>query len=228
MSDARPASLFDIIGPVMVGPSSSHTAGAVRLGQIARAILGTQPERVLIELHGSFALTGKGHGTDRAVVAGLLGFSTADDRIRDSLALARQAGMEVRFATCDLGPGAHPNALRMTMEAGATQCSMTGASVGGGLVLITTVDDYEVDFSGAYHTLLIVSQDRPGTINAVTNWLAAHQINVAFLSVGRKERGGDSIMLIETDDPVPAAVTKGLATFPWVRWVRYVPRITDA
>ncbi len=227
MSDARPTSLFDIIGPVMVGPSSSHTAGAVRLGQIARAILGIQPERVLIELHGSFALTGRGHGTDRAVVAGLLGFSTHDERIPDSLALAQQVGMEVHFAPVDLGPGAHPNALRLTMRAGATECCVTGASVGGGLVLITAVDGYEVNFSAAYHTLLLVSEDRPGAINAVTNWLAAHRINVAFLSVGRKERGGDSIMLIETDDPIPAAVIEGLASFPWVRWVRHIQRVTE-
>ncbi len=220
-------SLFDIVGPVMVGPSSSHTAGAVRLGQIARAILGAQPERVLVELHGSFALTGRGHGTDRAVVAGLLGFSTYDERIRDSLALAQQAGMEVSFAPIDLGPGAHPNALRLTMQTTSAKCNITGASVGGGLVLITAVDDFEVDFSGAYHTLLIVSEDRPGTINAVTNWLAAHQINVAFLSVGRKERGGTSIMLIETDDPIPDAVTEGLTSFPWVHWVRHVRRVTE-
>lgn len=227
MSDARQPSLFDIIGPVMVGPSSSHTAGAVRLGQIARAILGAQPESARIALHGSFALTGRGHGTDRAVVAGLLGFRTDDERIRESLDLARQAGMDVRFEAADLGPTAHPNALRITSRAGATACSMSGASIGGGMVLITAVDDYEVNFSATYHTLLIVSEDRPGTINAVTSWLAAHQINVAFLRVGRKERGGEAIMIIETDDPVPATVTAGLATFPWVRWVRRIERINE-
>ena len=227
MSNARPTSLFDIIGPVMVGPSSSHTAGAVRLGQIARAIFGGQPEAVVVELHGSFALTGQGHGTDRAVVAGLLGLTTYDARIRDSFSLAEQAGMEVRFAATDLGPGAPPNSLRLTMHKGESECRMVGSSVGGGLVLISTVDDYEVDFSGAFHTLLIVSQDRPGTINAVTNWLAAHQINVAFFSVSREERGGNSIMVIETDDPIPPAVTEGLASFPWVHWVRHIQRITE-
>lgn len=227
MSEARPTSLFDIIGPVMVGPSSSHTAGAVRLGRIARAILGRQPSRALVELHGSFALTGRGHGTDRAVVAGLLGFATHDERIRDSFAIAQEAGMEVRFAVTDLGPGVHPNSLRLSLEAGGMECCVTGASVGGGLVLITTVDGFSVDFSGVYHTLLLVSEDRPGTINAVTNWLAAHQINVAFLKVGRKERGGASIMLIETDDAIPHSVTEGLAMFPWVHRVRHIERVMD-
>ncbi len=227
MSDARSPTLFDVIGPIMVGPSSSHTAGAVRLGQIGRAILGAQPERVTIELHGSFALTGRGHGTDRAVVAGLLGFRTDDERIRDGLELAHAAGMAVDFKAADFGPTAHPNALRITMRAGETACSLSGASVGGGMVLITAIDDYEVNFSATYHTLLIVAEDRPGTINAVTSWLAAHRINVAFLRVGRRERGGEAIMIIETDEPVPDAVAAGMATFPWTRWVRRIFRVNE-
>ncbi|MCB0002584.1 MAG: L-serine ammonia-lyase, iron-sulfur-dependent subunit beta, partial [Anaerolineae bacterium] len=129
-------SAFDIIGPIMVGPSSSHTAGAVRLGQVARAILGSQPTEVLIELHGSFAHTGKGHGTDRGIMAGLLGMPADDPNLRDSFELAEQAGMTFRFETVDLGEDVHPNTARLTLTDGQRRVQVTGSSVGGGMVKI--------------------------------------------------------------------------------------------
>ncbi len=227
MTDSRDVSVFDIIGPVMVGPSSSHTAGAVRIGQITRAILGRQPEKALIELHGSFAETGTGHGTDKALVAGLLGLTTADERIRDSFTLAAQAGLDVTIQTVDLGEEAHPNSARLTLWAEEETICVQGSSVGGGMVEISNVQGYAVSFSGEYDTLLVIADDQPGTINAVTGWLLNQGINVAFLKVDRQTRGGEAIMVIETDQNIPEAMLNELEAFPWVHWVRDINKIGE-
>lgn len=222
---SRDVSVFDIIGPIMVGPSSSHTAGAVRLGQVARAMLGNQPTEALIELHGSFAQTGKGHGTDRGIVAGLLGLATDDPQLRHSFELAREKGLRFTFAAVDLGEDAHPNTARIIVSDGRRTVQVTGASVGGGLVEITQIDGYAVSFGCEYDTLLVVAEDRPGTISQVTGWLAQRGINIAFLRVERDRRGGEAIMVIETDSPVDPLVLEALEDYPWVRWVRQVPRV---
>jgi L-serine dehydratase len=226
MTSSKQVSAFDIIGPIMVGPSSSHTAGAVRLGQIGRAILGNQPTAAKIELHGSFAQTGKGHGTDKAIIAGLLGMATDDERIRDSFAVAAAAGMDFQFELADLGNEAHPNTTRLTLHRGEYSIQITGASVGGGMVEITNVQGYETRFGGEYETLLVISEDRPGTINAVTGWLLEHNINVAFFRVERQRRGGEAIMIIETDEPVPEGMVEAIEDFPWVRWVRNISKVS--
>ncbi|MCS6844342.1 MAG: L-serine ammonia-lyase, iron-sulfur-dependent subunit beta [Caldilineales bacterium] len=222
---SRDVSVFDIIGPIMVGPSSSHTAGAVRLGQVARAVLGSQPTEALIELHGSFAQTGKGHGTDRGIVAGLLGLATDDPRLRHSFDLAEQAGLRFTIAAVDLGEDAHPNTARITVSDGRRTVQVVGASVGGGLVEIRQVDGYAVSFGCQYDTLLVVAEDRPGTVSQVTGWLAKRGINIAFLRVERDRRGGEAIMVIETDNPIDPVVLEALEDYPWVRWVRQVPRV---
>ncbi|MEI2692025.1 MAG: L-serine ammonia-lyase, iron-sulfur-dependent subunit beta [Anaerolineae bacterium] len=222
---ARNISVFDIIGPIMVGPSSSHTAGAVRLGQVARAILGRPPVDVAIELHGSFAQTGQGHGTDRGLVAGLLGMATDNEDLPRSFELAEQAGLSFRFADVDLGEDAHPNSVRMTLSDGQHTVQVTGSSVGGGLVEIINVDGYDVQFGCSYDTLLVLAEDRPGTINQVTGWLARHKINIAFLRVKRDKRGGDSIMIIETDATVDPMLLEAFEDYTWVRWVRQVPKV---
>jgi L-serine dehydratase len=221
----RDISAFDIIGPIMVGPSSSHTAGAVRLGQVARAILGGQPKEAVIGLHGSFAQTGKGHGTDRGIVAGLLGMAADDPRLRQSLELAEAAGMRLRFEEVDLGEDTHPNTARLTLKDDQHTVTVTGCSVGGGLVEITEVDGYEVNFGCEYDTLLVVAEDRPGTINAVTGWLARQGINIAFLRVERQKRGGDAIMIVETDVIVDPQILEAFEDYPWVRWVRQIPKV---
>jgi len=225
MPHRRSISAFDIIGPIMVGPSSSHTAGAVRLGQVGRAVLGVQPKEALIGLHGSFAETGRGHGTDRALVAGLLGMDTHDPRIRDSLDIAREKGMRVAFEKVDLGEDAHPNSARLHLKAWGREVVIEGASVGGGVVEITQIQGFPVRFSGKYDTLIVVAEDRPGTINIVTGLMLDHRVNVAFLRVGRKQRGGDAIMVYETDDHIPEELVEALEDFHWVRWVRHVPPI---
>lgn len=225
MTSSRQVSTFDIIGPIMVGPSSSHTAGAVRLGQMGRAILGGQPAEALIELHGSFAQTGRGHGTDRAIVAGLLGMSTDDERIRHSFTIAEAMNLQFRFEEVDLGEEAHPNTVRLTLRAGERSIQVMGASIGGGLIEITQIKGYRVNFGGEYDTLLVIAQDRPGTINAITGWLLKHHINVAFFRVGRKQRGGEALMIIETDQPVPDYLVEAIEDFDWVHWVRKVNKV---
>lgn len=226
MPSQRPVSAFDIIGPIMVGPSSSHTAGAVRLGQVARAVLGAQPEEALLELHGSFAQTGRGHGTDRALVAGLLGLATDDDRIRISLELAAEAGLRLRFREIDLGEDVHPNTVRMTLTTYNRTAEVEGASIGGGMIIITRIQGYDVHFTGEHDALIVVAEDRPGTINAVTGLLLDHRVNVAFSRVERKQRGGEAIMIFETDDPIPAEIVEAIHDYYWVRWARHVPKVT--
>jgi L-serine dehydratase len=221
----RDISVFDIIGPIMVGPSSSHTAGAVRLGQVARAILGSQPLEALIELHGSFAQTGQGHGTDRGIVAGLLGLATDDPGLRQSFELAQQAGLTFRFETVDLGEDAHPNSARLTVSDAARTVQIVGSSIGGGMVKIDEVDGYQVSFGCEYDTLLVLAEDRPGTINQVTGWLARQRINIAFLRVERDKKGGDAIMIIETDHMVYPQILEAFEDYVWVRWVRQVPKV---
>lgn len=226
MTGPRQVSVFDIIGPIMVGPSSSHTAGAVRLGQIGRLILGDPPIEAHIELHGSFAQTGQGHGTDKAIVAGLLGLATYDERIRDSFALAETAGLQFHFENVDLGEEAHPNTVRLTLRSDAHQVEVTGVSVGGGMIEITNIQGYSTRFSGEYETLLVIAKDRPGTINAVTGWLLEHNINIAFFRVERRQRGGEAIMVIETDDSLPEEVVEAIQDFWWVRWVCRINKIS--
>jgi L-serine dehydratase len=222
-----PNSIFDIIGPVMVGPSSSHTAGAVRLGLVARALLGDTPQKAKIELHGSFARTGPGHGTDKALIAGLLGMDTADERIRGSFALAAEAGLAFEFLEADLGEDAHPNSVRFTLTAGDKTLEMSGASVGGGMIQITRLQGRSVQIRAELDTLILIADDRPGTINAVSGWLAAHQINIAFLRLKRDQRGGKAMMVIETDQNIPEALTRDLASLPWVHWVYQIPRLKE-
>jgi L-serine dehydratase len=224
---AAPNSIFDIIGPVMVGPSSSHTAGAVRLGLVARALLGEMPQQARVELHGSFARTGPGHGTDRALIAGLLGLDTADERIRDSFALAEAAGLQFEFCEADLGEEAHPNSVRFTLTAGERTLEMSGASIGGGMIQITRLQGRSVLIRAELDTLILIADDRPGTINAVSGWLAAHQINIAFLRLKRDQRGGRAMMVIETDQTIPDALTRDLGSLPWVHWVYKIPRLKE-
>lgn len=220
-------SVFDIIGPRMVGPSSSHTAGALRLGLLARGVLGRTPERARVGLHGSFATTYRGHGTDRAVAAGLLGMAPDDQRIPNSLAVARGQGLEVTFEPVDLGPDAHPASLSFDLEAGGEKATMVGASVGGGSVRVTEVNGREVDLTGEYDTLIVLARDIPGTTAAVTRLLAEEGVNIAFLEVSREKRGREATMLIQADQAIPDEVLAGVQAFDWVRYARRLRKVTD-
>ena len=202
--------LFDLIGPVMIGPSSSHTAGAARIGLTARLLLGEDVARAEIAFHGSFAKTWRGHGTDRAIVGGLMGMQVDDPRIRDSLALSRQAGMALIFSTVNIR-NAHPNTVRLTIT-GSTGRVLTleAASVGGGLIEITRLDGMNVDFTGKENTLIIHHTDTPGMIAKVSTCLADHGLNIATMQVYRRKAGADAMMVLEMDSAPDESVLQQL------------------
>ena len=215
--------IFDVIGPVMIGPSSSHTAGAVRLGKLALAILGEPVKEAVIGLHGSFAQTYRGHGTDVALVAGLQGWATDDMRIPKSFESAKQAGMTITFKIINLGDLAHPNSVRfwLTGISGNT-CTVTGISIGGGRISITNIDDFPVEFSGEFPAILTMHRDRPGAIALVTSILSTQGVNVAQMKVFRKQKGGLAAMIVETDQPIDDAEYEVISKLPHIQSVRRI------
>lgn len=204
-------SVFDVIGPIMVGPSSSHTAGALRIAQIAGKLCQGGVRSVEFELFGSFARTYKGHGTDRALVAGILGFGADDIRIRDSFEYADRAGLRFSFSLNTEENDVHPNTVRIAMRsAGGTETVVTGKSVGGGSVVIVSVDGVEVDFTGEYNTIVIRQKDAPGVAAYITRCLAEHGINIAFMRLYRDGKGELAFTIIEADERIPGEVAARL------------------
>lgn len=219
-------SILDIIGPVMVGPSSSHTAGACRLGLLARALAGGTPERAMVELHGSFARTGEGHGTDKAIVAGLLGFRPDDERLRVALDIAEQEGLDYRFEKTTIAENAHPNTTRITFERGSFTGVLLGSSLGAGRILITEIDGFPVEVTGSLHAIVLVAEDRPGSVARICGIIAEEGINLATMRVTRKERGGDAFMVLQLDDPPSETVCRRIESLEWVRWLRYLEKVS--
>lgn len=215
--------VFDIVGPVMIGPSSSHTAGAARAGLIALRLLGAVPCRAEITLYGSFAETYVGHGTDRALVGGLLGLEIDDTRLRDSLALAAKRGLCVSFSVSQEAVP-HPNTVRILLFADDGHCAdVTICSVGGGAVRVVNINGARVDFSAEYDTTVIFNPDRPGMIAGVTALFAAHGVNIAFMRVFRKQEGKEAIMVIESDQHIDAALIQALRETGGVERVITIP-----
>ncbi len=216
-------SSFDIIGPIMVGPSSSHTAGAVRLGRFARVIAKEQPKEVEILLHGSFAKTYKGHGTDLALLGGLLGMETDDVHIRDSFRLAEEAGIQYKFVATDLGEEYHANTakFRMTLSDGSVK-EVVGCSIGGGKVVITELDGFPVEITGAYPTIIDTHLDQPGVIHEITGILVDYDMNIAAMKVFRQEKNTVAYMIIETDQCVPTAALQAISDMDAVVDVKFV------
>ena len=214
--------IFDILGPVMVGPSSSHTAGAVRIGYTARTLLGERPVNAEIGLSGSFAATGSGHGTDRALIAGLLGMKPDDMRIPDSFELADQEGLAFSFENIRLS-GAHPNTavLRVEGETGRTT-KIQASSLGGGRIMIDKLDDTDVHCTGAWPTLIIRNQDSPGMVSEVTGILSEENVNIATLQLYRDKRGGLAVMVIETDQPVSQETVSVLEQMQGIERITYI------
>jgi len=219
--------LFDILGPRMVGPSSSHTAGACRLGFVVQAIVGGIPDEAEVGLHGSFAMTGEGHGTRVAILGGLLGYRPDDPRIRDSEVLAAEAGLDARFDTINLGESAHPNTARFQVRRGDDRIDITGCSIGGGRIRVQHIDGFTVDLSGSLPTVVVVGDDVPGTVAEITGMIAGHGLNLATIRVDRTGRGEKALMTIETDADVPPPVLEELMDRPWVHWVRNVHKLND-
>ncbi len=204
--------VFDILGPVMIGPSSSHTAGAARIGRITLALLGAPAVKAHILLHGSFAKTYKGHGTDKALIAGIMGMATDDPRIRQAPELAKEQGLAVEIETGDID-GAHPNTARITLEdaSGRSVC-LLGSSVGGGNILVTEINGMEVAVTGQQTTLIVLHRDAPGTIASVTEVMAEAGANICNFRLSRQKRGGEAVMTIEVDGTFGPEINERIKT----------------
>lgn len=202
-------SVFDIIGPVMIGPSSSHTAGAARIGLAARNLFGKQPTWAKIYLYESFAKTYKGHGTDFALAGGLLGFATDDVRMRKALTIAKENGLEIEFIE-DNSRVDHPNTARLLIGDDKDKLELVGISIGGGKVEITELNGFQLRLSGNHPAILIMHNDRFGTIASVTEVLAKHEINIGHMEVNRKDVGKEALMVIEVDQNVDDNLLKEL------------------
>ena len=198
--------IFDIIGPVMIGPSSSHTAGAVRIGRVVNKVLdGKNPDKVEITLSGSFAQTYKGHGTDRALLAGIMGFHSYSPEIRDALTIAKERNIDYSFM-CENIRDAHPNTASIKFYTGNEEGVVQGASVGGGNIIVDMINGMKVSFTGENNTLLVIHKDRPGVISNVTNLMhfKHEELNIANFRLSRQKKGGDAIMIIEIDNMPPS------------------------
>ncbi len=219
--------VFDMMGPVMVGPSSSHTAGAARIGNMGRTLLGEEVARADIGLHGSFAETGFGHGTDRALLAGLLGMKPDDLRIPNAYEEANRAGMAYSFRTVELRD-AHPNTalLELTGKSGK-RMTIQASSVGGGAIIVNKIDGINVNFTGDFNTLIVRNQDESGSVAAITSILSQVHINVANMSVNRHRRGGDALMVIETDQHIKPRQVEFLSELPGILSVTYYDKEDD-
>ena len=221
--DVHRMRLFDVLGPVMIGPSSSHTAGAAKIGYTAQKLLGDLPVEADIGLYGSFATTGKGHGTDRALLGGIMGFSADDTRIRDSFAIAEQRGLVYSFTPNETETDLHPNTVDIRMENAAGQVmTVRGESLGGGKVRIVRINGVAVDFTGEYNALIVVQQDKPGVVAHITKILSDRGVNIAFMRLFREEKGHTAYTIVESDERLPEDVAQLLQENPNIHDVMVV------
>lgn len=201
-------SAFDILGPIMIGPSSSHTAGAARLGKIASTIAAGDIVEVRFLLHGSFAKTYKGHGTDKALVAGILGFDPWDEEIKESFEIARARNIKFSFEEVVM-EGSHPNTVKFIIKKVDNSIStITGSSIGGGNVIVTEINGMDIEFTGEYPTLIINHKDKPGMISKVSTVISNDNINIAFLKVYRSKKGKSASMIFEMDNTIPETIVE--------------------
>lgn len=216
-------SVFDVLGPNMIGPSSSHTAGAAVIAYLAQKMINGRLVKVDFTLYGSFAKTYRGHGTDRALVGGIMGFFTDDVRIRDSFRIAEERGLEVAFHTDETESDVHPNTVDVAMENEAGhKMTIRGESLGGGKVRITRINQVEVDFSGEYSAVIVVHQDTRGVAAHITKCLSDSDVNIAFMRLFREKKGHTAYTIVEVDGAVPAGVAEKLRENANVRDVMVV------
>lgn len=212
-------SLFEVIGPNMVGPSSSHTAGAVSMALLARKLFPAEIKKVEFTLYGSFAKTYRGHGTDRALLGGIMGFETDDLRIRDSLSIAKERNLDYHFSIGQDTGEEHPNTADIDMTGvNGERLFVRGVSIGGGKVKIVRLNQIDVDFTGEYSTLIISQTDRPGVVAHITKVLSEREVNIAFMRLFREEKGAKAFTVVESDERIPDEV---------VEWIRENPLVSD-
>jgi len=208
-------SVFDVIGPVMIGPSSSHTAGAARIGRVARTLFGRQPEWARVHLYGSFAETYKGHSSDVAIIGGLLDYDTFDERIKTSFIEAEKVGMTFEFIPEEEEMD-HPNTAKIVIGDSESVMELTGISIGGGKMEVVELNGFPLRLSGNYPALLVVHEDRTGLIASVSNALAKQDVNIAHMEVGRKEKGKMALMVIEVDQLIDQSIIEELKVLPHI------------
>lgn len=222
---AEKSSIFDMIGPVMIGPSSSHTAGVVRIARAARKLFGAKPQEAEITFYNSFARTYEGHGSDRAVIAGLLDFKTDDARIKEALDLAAQQGLAYHFKSVANASTLHPNTIKLVLSKGDRKIEVIGESKGGGVINIAEVNGFKADFSANLHTLIITAVDVKGSIAFIADVLAHDDCNIATMSVSRKGKNDVACLVIEMDSGIKPVTLAYIQSLSWVKEVIYVPDI---
>src|SRR5688572_8594952 len=222
---AEKSSVFDMIGPVMIGPSSSHTAGVVRIARTAIKILGGTPESVQVVFYNSFARTYEGHGSDRAIIAGLLDFKTDDKRIKEDLEIADEKGLKYTFKGIGNASTLHPNSIHLTLRKGDREIEILGESKGGGVINIAEVNGFKADFRASLHTIILFADDIKGSIAFIANVLAHDDCNIATMSVSRKGKNDLACMVIEMDSGIKPVTFDYLRSLRWVKEVNYIPDI---
>ena len=214
-----------MIGPVMIGPSSSHTAGVVRIARAALKLLGGTPDMAEITFYNSFARTYEGHGSDRAIIAGLLDFKTDDKRIKDALTLASEQGLNYKFKSIGNASTMHPNTIRLNLTKGEKKIEVVGESRGGGLINIAEVNGFKAEFSANLHTLIITANDVKGSVAFIANVLAHDDCNIATMSVSRRGKNDVACLVIEMDSGLKPVTLSYLQSLSWVNEITYIPDI---
>lgn len=208
-------SMFDVIGPNMIGPSSSHTAGAVAIALMARKMFPEEIKKVTFTLYGSFAKTHRGHGTDRALLGGILGFATDDERIRDAFEYAKEMQIDYQFVIDENTQTNHPNTTDIELlGVNGYTLSIRGESIGGGKMKIVRIDHIDVEFTGEYSTLIVHQQDKPGVVAHITQALSEQEVNIAFMRLFREDKGANAYTVVESDEPIPEEVLDKIRTNP--------------
>ena len=222
---ANKSSVFDMIGPVMIGPSSSHTAGVVRIARAAIRVLGGIPEEASITFYNSFARTYEGHGSDRAILGGLMDFKTDDARIKNALEIAAEKGLSYKFKSIGNSSIHHPNTIKLNLRKGDRQIEVVGESLGGGVINIAEVDGFVANFSAQNHTLIIKAEDISGAIAFISSVIAQEKTNIATMSVSRKGKNDIACHVIEMDSGIREITTSYLKSLPWISQLIYIPDI---
>ncbi|MDD9147099.1 L-serine ammonia-lyase, iron-sulfur-dependent subunit beta [Sporolactobacillus sp. CQH2019] len=207
-------SVFDIIGPIMIGPSSSHTAGAAKIGRVARKLFSDRPQQVDVTLYGSFAETYRGHGTDVALAAGLLGFDANDPRLPDALTIAADQRMSVTFTADRDTQVDHPNTARLHLTKEKNELDLVGVSIGGGKIEITEVDGFSISLSGSNPALLVLHRDKYGAVAEVAGLIAKYEMNISYMEVSRHEKGHLAMMVIQTDEEIGEGLAAEVSALP--------------
>lgn len=222
---AEKSGIFDMIGPVMIGPSSSHTAGVVRIARAAIRVLGSKPDTAIITFYNSFARTYEGHGSDKAIVAGLLDYKTDDVRIRNAFEHAKTEGLEYQFRSVGNASTLHPNTIKLQLGKEDRQMEVVGESRGGGVINIAEIDGFNANFSAALHTLIIKAEDTKGSIANIANILSNDDCNIATMSVSRKGKHDIACLVIEMDSGLKPISLEYLNSLNWIQEVIYIPNI---